>query len=251
MSANLYCASDPSGNNATLQGTTVGGSKPLHRFIKGQPKLIGIIVLVLGSSFFIVSVAITPDEFVYFLSSTIPPGFLVGSMFIICGILYILTEHNPTKKTVTISLALSIVSILGVCWVLISILPHITHRHYYRDYEFIDDNITETNDPYWSSYEAMGMCIELVFLSYSLIGAIIFIVMSCLAVAALRSTKSQAIIVMTTMPAETPVEWRAQEEGLKCFKLSREKKYEAWQPKTVCLCGHNRICGSQILTTSH
>ena len=40
MSAELYSAN---GNNASLQGTTtVGGTKPLHRFIKGQPKIIGV-----------------------------------------------------------------------------------------------------------------------------------------------------------------------------------------------------------------
>lgn len=39
MSAEIYSAS---GNNASLQGTTVGGIKPLHRFIKGQPKIIGV-----------------------------------------------------------------------------------------------------------------------------------------------------------------------------------------------------------------
>lgn len=42
MSAELYFASGPDGNNARLQGTTVGGSKPLHRFIRGQPKTIGV-----------------------------------------------------------------------------------------------------------------------------------------------------------------------------------------------------------------
>lgn len=39
MSAEVYIAS---GNNSSLQSTTVGGSKPLHRFIKGQPKIIGV-----------------------------------------------------------------------------------------------------------------------------------------------------------------------------------------------------------------
>lgn len=39
MSAELISAS---GNNASLQGTTVGGSKPLHRFMKGQPKSVGV-----------------------------------------------------------------------------------------------------------------------------------------------------------------------------------------------------------------
>ncbi|XP_068587237.1 membrane-spanning 4-domains subfamily A member 4D-like [Cebidichthys violaceus] len=203
MSADLYCASDSGGNNANLQGTTVGGSKPLHRFIKGQPKIIGIIALVLGSSFFILSIAIMPDNSVQFISTTVPPGFLLGTLFIFCGILYILTEHNPTKKTVTISLALSIVTTLGACWTLMHILPNTVHHSYYRDYEYIEDNFT--HGPDWS-YEEMVTSVEVIFLVYSVVGAIIFIVMACLAVAALRSTKSQAIIVMTTTPDETAVE---------------------------------------------
>ncbi|GAA6217681.1 uncharacterized protein LOC108877046 [Lates japonicus] len=67
--------------------------------------------------------------------------------------------------------------------------------------------MTEIDDAAWSShYEAMGVTIEAIFVFYSFVGGIIFIVMSTLAGAALRSTKSQAIVVMTTMAAETPVE---------------------------------------------
>ncbi|GAA6217680.1 uncharacterized protein LOC108877046 [Lates japonicus] len=98
MSAELYTASGPGGN--ILQGTTVGGSKPLHRFIKGQPKITGIIVLVLGVSFFVISIAVTGENAYHpaWIWTAIPPGFLQGTLFIICGILYIVTEHNPTKK---------------------------------------------------------------------------------------------------------------------------------------------------------
>ncbi|AWP01790.1 Hypothetical protein SMAX5B_013204 [Scophthalmus maximus] len=168
MSAVLYPASGPGGNNASLQSTTVGGSKPLHRFIKGQPKIVG---------------------------------------FIICGILYILTEHNPTKKTVTISLALSIVTILGALWTMLYIMPHLVHTLYYRQNGYVEVNVTETDDAVWTSnYLTMGESYQAIFLFYSFIGAIIFVVMSALAGAALRSTKSQAIVVMTTAPTETAVE---------------------------------------------
>ena len=42
MSAQLLSANEPGGKNASLQGTTVGGRKPLHRFMRGQPKIIGV-----------------------------------------------------------------------------------------------------------------------------------------------------------------------------------------------------------------
>ncbi|XP_022602102.1 uncharacterized protein LOC111222586 [Seriola dumerili] len=207
MSAELYCMGGPGGNNASLQSTTVGGSKPLHRFIKGQPKIIGIIVLVLGASFFILSIAIVGDSAGQPIWTAIPPGFLLGTLFMICGILYIVTEHNPTKKTVTISLALSVVTILGVFWTILHILPELIHSHYVRHYDFPEDDTTENDDVAWtSSHEAMGLVVEATFVFYSFVGAIIFIVMSTLAGAALRSTNSQAIVVMTTAPPETPAE---------------------------------------------
>ncbi|XP_040900306.1 uncharacterized protein si:ch1073-291c23.2 [Toxotes jaculatrix] len=207
MSAELYTASGSGGNDASPQSTTVGGSKPLHRFMKGQPKIIGVITLVLGMSFFIMSIAVSGETPGHQLWTAIPPGFLLGTLFIICGILYILTEHNPTKKTVTLSLALTIVAILGAFWTILHILPDIIHAHNYRNYDYFEDHNTETEEAKWSSiFEAMGVAIEGIFLFYSFAGAIIFIVMSALAGAALRSTKSQAIVVMTTAPTETPVE---------------------------------------------
>uniref|UniRef100_A0A3Q2X3D3 Uncharacterized LOC102314621 n=1 Tax=Haplochromis burtoni TaxID=8153 RepID=A0A3Q2X3D3_HAPBU len=140
MSAELLSVSDPGGNNGNPQDISVGGTKPLHRFLKGQPKIIGTIVLILGASFFIISVAITADSQMMHVWTVIPPGFLLGTLLIICGITYILAQHNTTKKTVTISLSLSIVSILVACWTLIHILPDIESYSYHLDY--IYDNGT-------------------------------------------------------------------------------------------------------------
>ncbi|XP_034431385.1 uncharacterized protein si:ch1073-291c23.2 isoform X1 [Hippoglossus hippoglossus] len=206
MSAELYTVRGPGGNDASLQGTTVGGSKPLHRFMKGQPKTIGVVVLVLGSSFFIISIAMLddlPDEPMWKIN---PAVIIQGILFIMCGIMYILTEHNPTKKTVTISLALSIVSILATLWTDLHILPDLVHSHYYRHYAY-NYNITETEEGLWTEhYEDMGKSLEGIFVFYSSAGAIILIVMSTLAGAALRSTKSQAVVMMTAAPTETPAE---------------------------------------------
>lgn len=49
MSAELYPAS---ANHATLHSATVGGSKPLHRFIRGQPKSAGVRQTCLPSVYF-------------------------------------------------------------------------------------------------------------------------------------------------------------------------------------------------------
>ncbi|XP_034736167.1 membrane-spanning 4-domains subfamily A member 4D-like [Etheostoma cragini] len=189
MSAELYCVSEPGGNNASVQSNTMGGGKPLHRFLKGQPKIIGIIVLVMGSSFFTVSIATMPTK--SSICAVIP--FFMQILFIISGIVYILTEHSPTKKTVTISLALSIATILGTCWTLLCMVPSVVSYGYYRSHDS-------------ASFQDMELSVDLIFIVNSVVGVIIFIVMSCLATSALRSTKSQFIVVMSTTPAETPVE---------------------------------------------
>ncbi|XP_062277217.1 membrane-spanning 4-domains subfamily A member 15-like isoform X2 [Scomber scombrus] len=157
MTSEIYFESGPGGNNASLQSTTVGGSKPLHRFIKGEPKIIGIVVLVLGVSFIIISAALQADTIGH-ISSIFPPGNLLGTLYILCGILYILTEHNPTKKKVTMSLALSIVTILGAFWIILTRLPYIVHSHFYRHYEYLEGNSTETEEAAWvSDYEVILM----------------------------------------------------------------------------------------------
>ncbi|XP_006779967.1 membrane-spanning 4-domains subfamily A member 15-like [Neolamprologus brichardi] len=204
MSAELLSVSDPGGNNGNPQDTSVGGTKPLHRFLKGQPKIIGTIVLILGASFFIISIAITADSQMMHIWTVIPPGFLLGTLLIICGITYILAQHNTTKKTVTISLSLSIVSILVACWTLIHILPDIEAYSYHLDY--IYDNGTFSFTEPMENRQLMGLALEAVLVFYTFVVAVIFIVMSALAGIALRSTKSQAIVVMTAASPDLSVE---------------------------------------------
>lgn len=200
MSAELY------DNNGSVQTTTAGGTKPLHRFIRGQPKIVGVIVLVLGTTIFTVTAVVYEDRDTHYMWTVIPPGFLQGALYIVCGILYILTEHNPTKKTVTISLALSIVTLLGTLWTILHILPDLAHGHYMRHYDIMEENITDAEILASLQYENMGRSLEVIFLMKFLMGGVIFVVMSTLAGIALRSTNSQAVVVMTTAQSETPAE---------------------------------------------
>ncbi|KAM9860735.1 uncharacterized protein ACBR49_000115 [Aulostomus maculatus] len=201
MSAELYSVSEPAGNDADPRGIAVGGTKPLHRFVKAQPKIIGIIVLVLGASLFLTSITVTGQSPVHQMSAIWVPGFLMGALFIVCGILYVLTEHNPSKKNVTVSLALSIISVLGVCWTTLLILPRIIDFHFYGHVSQQDDE-----EKRWESFiEAMGITTETVMVFYTLVGGVILVVMSAMAGSALRSTKSQ-VIILTSTPNEMPVE---------------------------------------------
>uniref|UniRef100_A0A3B3ZS22 Uncharacterized protein n=1 Tax=Periophthalmus magnuspinnatus TaxID=409849 RepID=A0A3B3ZS22_9GOBI len=137
----------PRDTNGSVQTTTTGGAKPLHRFIKGQPKIVGV-----NSSF------IAPKQPINFLDT--------------CVIL-----------NVTISLALSIVTLLGTLWTILHILPDLAHMQYVRHYEYMEENVTESD--YFTS------SLEVILLIKFLMGGIIFVVMSTLGGIALRSTNSQ------------------------------------------------------------
>ncbi|MED6235453.1 hypothetical protein ATANTOWER_026495, partial [Ataeniobius toweri] len=52
----------------------------------------------------------------------------------------------------------------------------------------------------------MGLITEAIFIFYSFVGIITLIITSVLAGTALRSTKTQAIVVLTATTTETPVE---------------------------------------------
>ncbi|XP_056326855.1 uncharacterized protein LOC130239610 isoform X3 [Danio aesculapii] len=141
--------------------TVTGGNKPVHRFLRGQPKSIG---------------------------------------FCICGLLYILSERNPSKKMITASLALSIVSTFGVIFAVLNISQHISHNRWMLWFRQTH-NRTETELLYmtqhYSAVEAMGC----VFLCHSLIGGALLIIMTCFARAGLRSSNTQAVVVMRNLPS--------------------------------------------------
>lgn len=206
MSVFLSTVSEPDGNHEPDKVSTLGGRKPLHRFLICQPKIIGTAVLIIGASSLIVAIAITPDTYMILVWMVIPPEMFFTTLLIICGIVYIVTEHSPTKKTVTASLALSIVSILGGFW---TIFVMMVNLHFYYDYTYDEEysNDTDiTNEIPWTSYvEVMTLTVELVYLLYSLVGTIILIIMSVFAGIALHSSKMQTTVVMMSTAAETPV----------------------------------------------
>ncbi|XP_077421030.1 uncharacterized protein LOC144051107 isoform X1 [Vanacampus margaritifer] len=202
MSVEILSVSQTRGNSDTVQDR-VGGAKPLHRFINAQPQLVGITMLILGAPFIIMAI-VTAEDLSHSSFGTIPPGYMVGAIFIICGILYIITEHNPTKKNVTISLALSIVAILVSFWTAIIVIPAMDQfSHYYYNVYPLDNMTYEEEE---SSLNTARITVYIVFMFYVFVGVIILIVMSSLAIAALRSSRSQAIVVMSTTANAAPAE---------------------------------------------
>lgn len=70
-----------------------------------------------------------------------------------CRLFLILISLSLCEKQVTVSLALSIVTLLGICWTLLHIIPNIQHSHYWHfryPAEYFDGNDTETL-MFWAS----------------------------------------------------------------------------------------------------
>ncbi|XP_036403252.1 membrane-spanning 4-domains subfamily A member 4A [Megalops cyprinoides] len=183
--------------------TVVGGSKPLHRFIRGEPKTIGVVMLFLGGSLFIFGIPMKMDPVQ--TSSDYFCSFWLGTLFIICGTLYVLAEHTPTKKLVTASMALSIVSILGVVLAFFEFIKGMVHAQIpllHLSYSHKYGNVTEEENIALRSHMMQLYGMEGVFMFHCLAGGVLLIVMTAFARTALQSTKTQAIVVMHNLPSE-------------------------------------------------
>ncbi|XP_072565425.1 uncharacterized protein [Paramormyrops kingsleyae] len=74
----------------------VGFSKPLHRFMRVDPKSIGVVMLFLGGTQFITGIPMKRD--ITRNSTNIYSSFWLGILFSICGIIYIISEKRVSKK---------------------------------------------------------------------------------------------------------------------------------------------------------
>nr|XP_046207923.1 membrane-spanning 4-domains subfamily A member 4A-like isoform X1 [Oncorhynchus gorbuscha] len=194
MSVNMVSNISPVGGVRETHSATVGGSKPLHRFIRGEPKSIGIVMLFMGSSLFLLAIPMRMDP----LESSAEnfTSFWLGILFIICGLLYVFTEKNTSKQLVTASLALSIISILGVTVAFFEFLKGILNMQYYHYryyYSYYDDitNSTRVDVPWRKHHTGQLLSLEAVFMYQSLVGMVFLIMMTAFARAALRSSKTQ------------------------------------------------------------
>ncbi|NP_001135330.1 membrane-spanning 4-domains subfamily A member 15 isoform X2 [Salmo salar] len=205
MSMNMASNISPAGGEGGPHTTMVGGSKPLHRFIRGEPKSTGIVMMFMGSSLFILGIPMRLDTLKS--SAEIFTPFWLGILFIISGLLYVLTEKNPSKQLVTASLALSIISMLGVTVAFFEFLKgilRIQESHDSYDYYHEDYNATESGRvaALWHKQHMYQLIsLEAVFMYQSLVGMVLLIVMTSFARVALHSSKTQAVVVMQDLPS--------------------------------------------------
>ncbi|XP_076867398.1 membrane-spanning 4-domains subfamily A member 15 isoform X1 [Brachyhypopomus gauderio] len=194
-------------DGAEPAGTTItGGQKPLHRFLRGEPKCVGIVMLLMGFSMFMFGFPLKADRLES--SADLFSSFWLGILYAICGALYVQSERAPTKKIITISFALSIISILGTVFAVIDFIKAMAnmkfnyHREYYdHDYENSNGENTTAVDADSKQRFMQHYNLEAVFLFQSLVGGVILITMSTFARMALHSSRTQMVVVMRNLPA--------------------------------------------------
>lgn len=144
-------------------------NKPLHRFVQKEPRSLGTVVLIFGCAELLMGFQLAGQNMASSNGIYIP--FWQGALFLACGILSIYTELHPSKKMVTVCLAIYVVSIFGI---IISM--------FYRIPLLIQFN--------W--IKLLG--IEAILLTSSFCVSLILIFLTTVARFALKSTHTQVIL---------------------------------------------------------
>uniref|UniRef100_UPI003AADA105 uncharacterized protein n=1 Tax=Centroberyx gerrardi TaxID=166262 RepID=UPI003AADA105 len=170
-------------------------SKPLHRFIRGEPQILGVVVLIFGCAELLMGFQLARERREN--SSRIYIPFWQGALFLISGNLSIYTGLHPSKRMVTVCLAMYVVSLLGI---LVSIgyrivcLIELSHfRFLYGPY--IDEEWT------YNSFEQLLSIEAILFISSVCVSALL-IFLSAMARLALKSTNTQ-VLVQHALPARS------------------------------------------------
>ncbi|CAB1432766.1 unnamed protein product [Pleuronectes platessa] len=170
-------------------------SKPLHRFITKEPKVLGIVILICGCAELLMGFHLVSESVQNSCAIYIP--FWQGILFLVCGKLSIYTEIHPSKKMVTVCLAMYVVSILGA-------VISIGFRMYYLSYQSYLKYMTRRADDNWARGRMEQLLgVEGLLFTSSLCVAGILIFLSSVARLALKSTNTQVIVRCIPAPAQS------------------------------------------------
>uniref|UniRef100_A0A3P8P9G8 Uncharacterized protein n=2 Tax=Astatotilapia calliptera TaxID=8154 RepID=A0A3P8P9G8_ASTCA len=177
------------------QGTSSNvpmSSKPLHRFVRKEPRSLGIVILMFGCAELLMGFQFSNEEF-KFSAQLIP--FWQGALFLTCGILSVYTELHPSKKMVTVCLALYVVSIFGI---VISFIYRMIQVISYPYFFFLRFHLNDASVMLLESIEAILLISTISVL-------VILIFLTTVASFALKSTRTQVIVQQIPPPrTETP-----------------------------------------------
>nr|XP_020480101.1 uncharacterized protein LOC109974308 [Monopterus albus] len=168
-------------------------SKPLHRFVQREPKSLGIVILIFGCIEILMGFQLARENERTSTFAYVP--FWQGILFIICGTLSIYTEVHPSKKMVTVCLAMYVISLLGI---IVSgsfrlfCFNHYSYLYHWASYQ--EHNI-------WAYYRAEQLFgVEGLLLASSLCVFVLLIFLCTVARLALKSTQNQVIIQRISSP---------------------------------------------------
>ncbi|KAM6952238.1 B-lymphocyte antigen CD20-like [Lycodopsis pacificus] len=165
--------------------TLLMSSKPLHRFIQKEPKTLGIVILIFGCAEILMGFVLSHEGDDTSYSIYIP--FWQGALFLACGNLSIYTEMNPSKKMVTVCLAMYVLSILGVVVSAPFRLRCMLHIRYLRH-------------GYHSEDHSQLVGVESLLFTSSLCVSVLLIFLCAVARLALKSTSTQIIVQHIPLP---------------------------------------------------
>ncbi|KAM9375787.1 uncharacterized protein KZ484_008315 isoform 1-T2 [Pholidichthys leucotaenia] len=172
--------------------TVLMSGKPLHRFVRKEPRCLGIVILIFGCAELLMGFHLSPEDF--FTSNSMFIPFWQGILFSVCGILSIYTELHPSKKMVTVCLAMYVVSLIGIV-VSIGYRSHCISFFSYRaryGYYYDDDDDDAHN---WRTIRMQQLhSVESVLLTCSLFVFGLLVFLSAVASYALKSTRTQVIV---------------------------------------------------------
>lgn len=179
--------------NQEVDQDTLMSNKPLHRFVQREPRVVAIAVVIFGCAELLMGFNLRGEETT--TSYDIYAPLWQGALFVISGSLTIYTETHPSKKMVTVSLAMYIISILGI---LVSAghriycLLHLTLGRFWR---WRDG---------WHTYRSEQLSvIEGILFTSSLFQFGLLVFLCVIARLALKSTRTQIIVQHIASPAST------------------------------------------------
>ncbi|XP_029020429.1 uncharacterized protein LOC114864007 [Betta splendens] len=169
---------DPGADDAVLMS-----SKPLHRFVQREPGSLGIVLVVCGCAEILMGFHLAAEPLVSSYKLYIP--IWEGALFLISGNLSIYTERQPSKKMVTVTLSMYLVSFFGV-------LVSFSYRVFCFSYLH---HTSRWRHGDWLFYQTNQLvAVEGVLFVTSVCVGVILIFLSCVARLALRSTRTQVIV---------------------------------------------------------
>ncbi|KAF6714827.1 hypothetical protein FQA47_013536 [Oryzias melastigma] len=161
------------------EGRLLGTSKPLHRFVQKEPRIFGVVLVIFGSTELLMGFPLyaNGDD-----SLTVYVPFWLGGLFLSSGILSIYTDLHPSKKMVTVCLAMYVVSMLSI-FISLGLRIHVIESFLFHSY------IMSNSWSYNRYIQASSIDCILVATSLCVFGLLIFL--STIARLALKSSRTQ------------------------------------------------------------